>query len=62
MEWNGSSKNSHFRKSKGKTIGGVNSPEFQRNITAIAKELTLVERKSVEEGFVFGASPVIYRD
>lgn len=53
---------SHFRKSKGETIDGVNSPEFLRNITSIAKELTLVERKSVEEGFIFGTSPIIYRD
>jgi len=53
---------SHFRKSRGETIEGINSPDFQRNITTIAKELTLVERKAVEKGFIFGTSPVVYID
>jgi len=53
---------SHYRKSRGKVVQEINSPEFRRNMTTIAKELTKMERTAFEEDYLFGASPVIYRD
>ena len=53
---------SHYRKSRGKTVQEINSPTFRRNVTTIAKELVKMERTAVEDSFLFGASPVIYRD
>lgn len=53
---------SHYRKKKGKTVEEINSPDFKRNVTTIAKELTKMERTALEDDFLFGASPVIYRD
>ncbi|MDD3823247.1 MAG: DUF523 domain-containing protein [Sphaerochaetaceae bacterium] len=53
---------SHYRKQRGKTVAEVNSPEFRRNMTTIAKELTKMERTAFEDDYLFGASPVIYRD
>jgi uncharacterized protein YbbK (DUF523 family) len=53
---------SHYRKSRNKKVEEINSPQFKRNVTTIAKELLKMERTSVEDDFFFGASPVIYRD
>lgn len=53
---------SHYRKQRGKVVQEINSPEFRRNMTTIAKELTKMERTAFEEAYLFGASPVIYRD
>ena len=53
---------SFYRKRIGKTIPEINSPEFLRNITTVAAELSIMERASVDDGILFGASPVIYRD
>jgi uncharacterized protein YbbK (DUF523 family) len=53
---------SHYRKVSGKRVDEINSPEFQRNVTTIAKELLLMERTSINDSMLFGASPVIYRD
>jgi uncharacterized protein YbbK (DUF523 family) len=53
---------SYYRKSTNKTINEINSPEFKRNVTTIAKELILMERTSVDDSVFFGTSPVIYRD
>lgn len=53
---------SHYRKIKGKTVDGVNSPEFKRNITSIAKELVLMERSAIDDDILFGTSPVLYRE
>ncbi len=53
---------SFYRKSSGKTVEGVNSPEFKRNITSIAKELSLLERNAISNEFIFGTSPVLYRE
>jgi uncharacterized protein YbbK (DUF523 family) len=52
----------HYRKTMGKTVEGINSPDFQRNITTIAKELTTMERKAVEDEVLFGTTPVLYRE
>jgi len=52
----------HYRKTVGKTVEGINSPDFQRNITTIAKELTTMERKAVEDEVLFGTTPVLYRE
>ena len=48
-------------KKKGKKVEEINSPEFKRNVTTIAKELIKMERTALEDDFLFGASPVIYR-
>ncbi len=53
---------SYYRKTLGKTVEGVNSPEFQRNITSIAKELVTMERKALDDEVMFGTSPVMYRE
>ncbi len=53
---------SHYRKSRGKEVDGINSPEFRRNMTTIAGELTRMERTAFDEGYLFGASPVIFRE
>ncbi|HSN58888.1 MAG TPA: hypothetical protein VLR72_05445 [Clostridiaceae bacterium] len=53
---------SYFRKSKGKSVDGINSPEFKRNVTTVAKELLMMERTSFEDDLLFGPSPVIYRE
>lgn len=53
---------SYYRKSLGKTVEQVNSPDFQRNITAIAKELVTMERKALDDDILFGTSPVMYRE
>jgi len=53
---------SYYRKAKGKSVEAINSPEFKRNVTAVAKELLLMERTSFEEDLLFGSSPVIYRE
>lgn len=52
----------YYRKVSGKTVPEINAPEFKRNITSIAKEMLKMERTSVEDKVLFGASPVIYRD
>ena len=43
-------------------MDGVNSPEFKRNITSIAKELVLMERSAIDDEVLFGTSPVLYRE
>ena len=53
---------SHYRKQRGKTVIEINSPDFRRGVTKIAQELLKMERTSFEEDYLFGASPVIYRD
>lgn len=53
---------SFSRKTRGKTVEGINSPDFRRNVTTIAKELTKMERTAFEEEFFFASSPVLYRD
>ena len=53
---------SHYRKQRGKTVVEINSPDFRRGVTKIAQELLKMERTSVEDDYLFGASPVIYRD
>ena len=40
----------------------INSPDFRRGVTKIAQELLKMERTSIEDEYLFGASPVIYRD
>lgn len=51
-----------FRKAKGKPVEGINSPDFRRNVTSIAKELTLMERTAFEDQIFFASSPVLYRE
>ncbi len=53
---------SHYRKTQGKTVEGIQSPEFQRNVTTIARELVSMERRAMDEGVLFGTSPVMYRE
>lgn len=53
---------SYYRKARGKTVDGIGSPDFRRNVTTIAKELTLMERTAFAEGLFFASSPVLYRD
>lgn len=51
----------HYRKASGKSVDEVRSPEFRRNITAIASELLLMERTAIADGVLFGTAPVLYR-
>ena len=52
----------HYRKAAGKTVDEIHSPDFQRNITTIAQELITMERKALEDGILFGTTPVLYRE
>ncbi len=51
----------HYRKISGKTIPDIQSPDALRNITTIAGEVLLMERKALEEDVMNGTSPVLYR-
>ncbi|MBH1939591.1 DUF523 domain-containing protein [Mobilitalea sibirica] len=53
---------SYYKKLQGKSIEEINAPEIKRNVTSIAKELLLMERKAHEDKVFFGTSPVLYRD
>jgi uncharacterized protein YbbK (DUF523 family)/uncharacterized protein YbgA (DUF1722 family) len=53
---------SHYRKSRNRTVEDIHSPEFRRNMTTIAQELIRMERTAFADDYLFGASPVIYRD
>ena len=53
---------SYYRKRMGKTVEGINTPDFQRNITSIARELVTMERKALDDQVLFGTSPVMYRE
>jgi len=53
---------SYYRKTLGKTVDGVNSPEFLRNITTVARELAAMERAALDDAVMFGTSPVLYRE
>ncbi len=53
---------SYYRKRLGKTVEGINTPDFQRNITTIARELVTMERKALDDQVLFGTSPVMYRE
>ncbi len=53
---------SYYRKRLGKTVEGIQTPDFQRNITTIAKELVTMERKALDDQVLFGTSPVMYRE
>ena len=52
----------HYRKIAGKTVDDIHSPDFQRNITSVAKELVAMERKALEDEVLFGTTPVLYRE
>lgn len=52
----------YYRKHLGLDMADIKEPTDLRNMTTIASELVLMERKSFEEGFSFGTSPIIYRD
>ena len=52
---------SHYRKVSGKTIPDIHSPDTLRNITSVAAEVLLMERKALEEDVLNGTSPVLYR-
>jgi hypothetical protein len=51
----------YYRKISGKTIPDIQSPQALRNITTIAKEVLLMERKALEDDVMNGTSPVLYR-
>ncbi|MDD2534057.1 MAG: DUF523 domain-containing protein [Eubacteriales bacterium] len=50
----------HHRKVTGRPVADINEPTALRNITAIARELIVMERESAKEGILFGTSPVLY--
>ncbi|MDK2867610.1 MAG: hypothetical protein PWP38_1925 [Clostridiales bacterium] len=51
----------HYRKVSGKSIPEINEPSFKRNVTTIAGELIKMERAAIDDGILFGNTPVIYR-
>lgn len=51
----------HYRKVSGKYIEEIKTPEALRNITAIAGEVLMMERKAFEDDIMNGTSPVLYR-
>ncbi|MBF7096409.1 DUF523 domain-containing protein [Alkalibacter mobilis] len=53
---------SYYRRKTGETIQGILEPDTKRNITTVARELSLMERASYDKEVFFGTAPVIYRD
>jgi uncharacterized protein YbbK (DUF523 family) len=51
----------YYRKVSGKTIPEINDPTFKRNVTTIAGEMIKMERAAIDDGILFGNTPVIYR-
>jgi uncharacterized protein YbbK (DUF523 family) len=51
----------HYRKISGKSIPDIQAPDALRNITTIAAEVLLMERKALEDDVMNGTSPVLYR-
>lgn len=52
---------SFYRRKTGETIDGILEPDSKRNITAVARELSMMERAAFDKEVFFGTSPVIYR-
>ncbi|QSX07921.1 DUF523 domain-containing protein [Alkalibacter rhizosphaerae] len=52
---------SFYRRKTGETIEGILEPDTKRNITTVAKELSMMERAAFDKGVFFGTSPVVYR-
>ena len=50
----------HHRKVTGRPVPDIQEPTALRNVTAIARELILMEREAAREGIMFGTSPVLY--
>ncbi len=50
----------HHRKVTGRPVPEINEPTTLRNVTAIARELILMERAAAADGILFGTSPVLY--
>lgn len=51
---------SHHRKVTGRPVPEINPPTALRNVTAIARELILMERAAAADKIMFGTSPVLY--
>lgn len=51
----------HYKRVAGETLDFVNPPKTPRGKTAIARELSRMERAAHEKGIPFGAAPVLYR-
>jgi len=52
----------YYRKNYKREIESINEPLTLRNMTEVVKELSTMELAAFKEGFIFGASPVIFRD
>ncbi|SFH53445.1 Uncharacterized conserved protein YbbK, DUF523 family [Tindallia magadiensis] len=51
----------YFKKSTNQEIEDVLSPEIQRNMTRITKELIAMERHAFSHGTFFSSAPILYR-
>ncbi|PLX31456.1 MAG: DUF523 domain-containing protein, partial [Clostridiales bacterium] len=51
----------YYRKNYKREIEIVNEPMALRNMTEVVKELSTMELAAFKEGFIFGASPVVFR-
>lgn len=49
-----------YRKSTGQSIPEIGGPESRRNVTTVARELTLIERAAAQSGRFTGSAPVLY--
>lgn len=50
----------NFRKKTGQTVPEIQAADVRRNVTTIARELTLMERASAATGHMIGTAPVLY--
>lgn len=51
----------YYRKKSGMDVDEIMRPEELRNVTHVANELMIMERKAAESGFMFGSAPIHYK-
>ncbi len=52
----------YYKKNYKREIESINEPKALRNMTEVVKELSTMELAAFKEGFIFGASPVMFRE
>ena len=50
----------YYRKETGQGLDAISSIDARRNVTTIARELTILERAAAEAGRFIGTAPVLY--
>jgi hypothetical protein len=50
----------YYRKEAGQSLDSITPIDARRNVTTIARELTILERAAAEVGRFVGTAPVLY--